>query len=60
MEVTRWESQNQIDHVLVNDNFKNSIMDVKMSHVRDEQMDNVKIKAKLKRRMATRSTIIDR
>jgi len=55
---------NQIDHLLVNDRFKNSITDVKTMRGADCDSDRylvkVKIKAKLKRRVATRPTIIHR
>jgi len=55
---------NQIDHVLANDRFKNSITDVKTMRGADCDSDHylvkVKIKARLKRRVATRPTVIDR
>lgn len=55
---------NQIDHVLINDRFKNSITDVKTMHGADYYSDHylvrVKVKVRLKRRIATKSTIVDR
>jgi len=55
---------NQIDQLLVKAPFKNSITDVKTMRRADCDSDHylvkVNIKARLKRRLATRVTIIDR